>query len=31
MNKNELNGHEYQCGSKTIKCEFYGEIATKTT
>ena len=31
MNQNELKDHEYQCGSKTIKCEYCGENVTKTT
>ena len=31
MNQNELKDYEYQCGSKTIKCEYYGENVTKTT
>ena len=31
MNQNELKDHEYQCRSKTIKCEYCGENATKTT
>ena len=31
MNQNELKNHEYQCGSKTIKCEYCGENVTKTT
>ena len=31
MNKNELNEHEYQCGSKTMKCEICGENVIKTT
>ena len=29
MNQNELKDHEYQCGSKTIKCEYCGENVTK--
>ena len=31
MNQNELKDYEYQCGSKTIKCEYCGENVTKTT
>ena len=31
MKQNELKDHEYQCGSKTIKCEYCGENVTKTT
>ena len=31
MNQNELKDHEYQCRSKTIKCEYCGENVTKTT
>ena len=31
MNENELKDHEYQCGSKTVKCEFCGENVVKTT
>ena len=31
MNQNELKDHEYQCGSKIIKCEYCGENVTKTT
>ena len=29
MNQNELKDYEYQCGSKTIKCEYCGENVTK--
>ena len=31
MNQNEWKDHEYQCGSKTIKCEYCGENVTKIT
>ena len=31
MNQNELKDYEYQCGSKTIKCEYCGENVTKIT
>ena len=31
MNQNELKDHEYQYGSKTIKCEYCRENVTKTT
>ena len=29
MNQSELKDHEYQCGSKTIKFEYYGEKCNK--